>query len=75
MLRPLLRLSSSFASFTRCASPPDRVVADWLIDLGPEGGAGGGQVIATGTPEHLATVDESHTGAFLREMLAEVAGA
>jgi excinuclease ABC subunit A len=44
--------------------------ADWLIDLGPEGGAGGGRVLAVGTPEHLATVDESHTGIFLKEILA-----
>jgi len=43
--------------------------ADWLIDMGPEGGAGGGTVIATGTPEHLATVPESHTGVFLKEIL------
>ena len=43
--------------------------ADWLIDLGPEGGAGGGQVLGTGTPEHLATVEGSHTGFFLRELL------
>jgi excinuclease ABC subunit A len=44
--------------------------ADWLIDLGPEGGSGGGQVLFTGTPEQLATVDDSHTGIFLREILA-----
>ncbi len=44
--------------------------ADWLIDLGPEGGAGGGQVLFTGTPEDLAKVDDSHTGIFLREILA-----
>jgi excinuclease ABC subunit A len=44
--------------------------ADWLIDLGPEGGAGGGQVIAVGTPEELAAVEESHTGFFLRELIA-----
>ncbi|MGV8968822.1 MAG: excinuclease ABC subunit UvrA [Microbacteriaceae bacterium] len=44
--------------------------ADWLIDLGPEGGAGGGQVLFTGTPEQLADVKESHTGIFLREILA-----
>ncbi|MDQ1596678.1 MAG: excinuclease subunit [Microbacteriaceae bacterium] len=43
--------------------------ADWLIDLGPEGGAGGGQVLAVGTPEHLATVESSFTGSFLREIL------
>ncbi len=43
--------------------------ADWLIDLGPEGGAGGGTVIATGTPDELARVEGSHTGRFLAEML------
>jgi excinuclease ABC subunit A len=43
--------------------------ADWVIDLGPEGGAGGGKVIATGTPEHVATVKKSHTGVFLKEIL------
>jgi excinuclease ABC subunit A len=42
--------------------------ADWLIDMGPEGGSGGGTVLATGTPEHVATVPESHTGVFLREI-------
>lgn len=45
--------------------------ADWLIDMGPEGGDGGGQVIAEGTPEELAEVEESHTGYFLREIFAE----
>ncbi|WP_294178987.1 excinuclease ABC subunit UvrA [uncultured Schumannella sp.] len=49
--------------------------ADWLIDLGPEGGAGGGGVLAVGTPEHLATVDESHTGLFLRELFEAERGA
>ena len=43
--------------------------ADWLIDLGPEGGAGGGQLIAEGTPEQVAKVEASHTGRFLRELL------
>ncbi|HET8957179.1 MAG TPA: excinuclease ABC subunit UvrA [Microcella sp.] len=43
--------------------------ADHLIDLGPEGGSGGGQVIAVGTPEEVARVEASHTGAFLRELL------
>ncbi len=43
--------------------------ADWIIDLGPEGGSGGGTVIATGTPEQVARVRESHTGFFLREIL------
>jgi excinuclease ABC subunit A len=44
--------------------------ADWVIDLGPEGGAGGGEVIAVGTPEQLAQAKASHTGRFLREVLA-----
>jgi excinuclease ABC subunit A len=42
--------------------------ADWIIDLGPEGGSGGGRVLATGTPEKIATVSESHTGMFLKEI-------
>jgi len=45
--------------------------ADWVIDLGPEGGHRGGQILAQGTPEHLATVPESHTGRFLAKMLAQ----
>ncbi|MGN6763351.1 MAG: excinuclease ABC subunit UvrA [Leifsonia sp.] len=43
--------------------------ADWIIDMGPEGGAGGGEVIATGTPEQVAEAAGSHTGFFLKEML------
>ncbi len=43
--------------------------ADWIIDLGPEGGSGGGQVIAIGTPEQVAGAEGSHTGAFLAEVL------
>ncbi len=43
--------------------------ADWLIDLGPEGGAGGGTIITTGTPEDVSRVEESHTGRFLLEVL------
>lgn len=45
--------------------------ADYIIDLGPEGGDGGGQVVACGTPEEVAQVEESHTGRFLREILAK----
>jgi excinuclease ABC subunit A len=43
--------------------------ADWVVDLGPEGGAGGGAVVATGPPEHIATVEESYTGQFLKKLL------
>jgi excinuclease ABC subunit A len=43
--------------------------ADWIIDLGPEGGEGGGRVVAEGTPEQVARVKGSHTGTFLRELL------
>lgn len=43
--------------------------ADWLIDLGPEGGSGGGQIIATGTPEEVAATEASHTGRFLAPLL------
>ena len=43
--------------------------ADWIVDLGPEGGAGGGTIVATGTPEDVAKVKQSHTGTFLKKML------
>jgi excinuclease ABC subunit A len=44
--------------------------ADWIIDLGPEGGHRGGQILAEGTPEQLATIEASHTGQFLAKLLA-----
>ncbi len=43
--------------------------ADWIIDLGPEGGRGGGRIVATGTPEDVAKDPESHTARFLRPLL------
>lgn len=43
--------------------------ADWIVDLGPEGGDGGGEIIATGTPEQVAEIKESHTGHFLKKIL------
>ena len=43
--------------------------ADWVIDLGPEGGVGGGEIIATGTPEEIAKNEKSFTGKYLKEML------
>ena len=42
--------------------------ADWIIDMGPEGGSGGGQVVAEGTPIDIAAVESSHTGKFLKNM-------
>jgi excinuclease ABC subunit A len=45
--------------------------ADWLVELGPEGGAGGGKVVAAGTPEQLAANNESPTGRFLRATLGQ----
>jgi excinuclease ABC subunit A len=49
--------------------------ADWIIDLGPEAGEGGGRVVAQGTPEEVAAVEGSHTGRYLRPLLAQVATA
>jgi excinuclease ABC subunit A len=43
--------------------------ADWIVDLGPEGGAGGGRVIASGTPEQISEVKESYTGVYLKPLL------
>ncbi|WP_373603114.1 excinuclease ABC subunit UvrA [Aggregatibacter sp. HMT-949] len=43
--------------------------ADWIVDLGPEGGSGGGQIIAVGTPEEVANAEDSHTARFLKPML------
>ena len=45
--------------------------ADWIVDLGPEGGSGGGQIIATGTPEEVIKVKGSHTARFLKDILAK----
>ncbi len=49
--------------------------ADWIVDLGPEGGDGGGRIVAVGTPEDVARVKESYTGQFLKEMLGRRAKA
>ena len=47
--------------------------ADWVLDLGPEGGEGGGRVVAEGTPEDIAASPASHTGRFLRPLLPDAA--
>ena len=45
--------------------------ADWIIDLGPDGGDGGGSIVVEGTPEYVAKTDESYTGQFLKPILEE----
>jgi len=49
--------------------------ADWIVDLGPEGGEAGGEIVAVGTPEQVADVEESFTGQFLRHVLPQKAAA
>jgi excinuclease ABC subunit A len=49
--------------------------ADWIVDLGPEGGEAGGELVAVGTPEEVAAVEESFTGQFLRHVLPQYAAA
>jgi excinuclease ABC subunit A len=49
--------------------------ADWIIDMGPEGGAGGGRVVAEGTPEQVARVAESYTGRYLAPFLKRATSA
>ena len=51
------------------------MVADWIVDLGPEGGDGGGTVVACGSPEDVAACDKSFTGQFLKKMLPQKQGA
>jgi excinuclease ABC subunit A len=48
--------------------------ADWVIDLGPEGGDGGGRLLAAGTPEDIAAYPDSHTGRFLKPVLEKHTG-
>jgi excinuclease ABC subunit A len=43
--------------------------SDWIVDMGPEGGSGGGMIVAEGTPEDLAETEESYTGQFLKHVL------
>ena len=43
--------------------------ADWVVDLGPEGGAGGGEILIAGTPEEVAECERSHTGHYLKSLL------
>jgi excinuclease ABC subunit A len=48
--------------------------ADWIIDLGPDGGERGGEIVTTGTPAQVATVKSSYTGQYLKDVLAKAHG-
>src|SRR5262249_44029810 len=48
--------------------------ADWVLDLGPDGGEGGGEIVAVGTPEAIAAAERSHTGKYLQEVLTRAKG-
>jgi excinuclease ABC subunit A len=70
LLRVLLRLRDEGNTIVVIEHNLDVIkTADWIVDLGPEGGAGGGQVVATGTPEQVVDVAASHTARYLRRVL------
>jgi excinuclease ABC subunit A len=71
LLRVLLRLRDEGNTIVVIEHNLDVIkTADWVIDLGPEGGDGGGRLVASGTPEEVARVAESHTGRYLKRVLA-----
>ena len=72
LLKVLQRLSEAGNSVVVIEHNLDVIkTADWLIDLGPEGGAGGGEIIAEGSPEAVAANKASHTGHYLQPVLAK----
>jgi excinuclease ABC subunit A len=72
----LQRLANTGNTIIVIEHNPDVIkVADWVIDLGPEGGDAGGELIAEGPPEYIATVPESYTGKYLTRWLAEAKSA
>ncbi len=72
LIKVLQRLADAGNTIVVIEHNPDVIkVSDWIIDLGPEGGAAGGRVIATGTPEEVAQVAASYTGQYLRRWLGE----
>ena len=68
-MRPRL-VDSGFSVFVIAHNLDVFLVSDWLMDLGPEGGSGGGTVVAEGTPEDVAAHPDSHTGRFLAPLLS-----
>jgi excinuclease ABC subunit A len=76
LIQVLQRLASAGNTLVVIEHNPDVIkVADWVIDLGPEGGDAGGELIAEGPPEHIATVPESYTGRYLKRWLADAKSA
>ncbi len=76
LLRVLLRLRDEGNTIVVIEHDLDVIkTADWVIDLGPEGGAEGGRIVACGTPEHIAASPDSYTGRFLKPLLAEAGAA
>ncbi len=72
LLKVLNRLVDRGNTVVIIEHQPDIIkVADWIIDLGPEGGDAGGEVVAEGTPEHVAEVEESYTGQLLKRVLSK----
>jgi excinuclease ABC subunit A len=70
LLKVLQRLVDAGGTMVIIEHNPDVInAADWIIDLGPEGGVHGGEVVFTGTPEELVRCEVSHTGRFLRSDL------
>ncbi len=70
-LRVLHQLRDAGNTIVVIEHNPDVIkTADWLVDMGPEGGAGGGRVLSVGLPEVIAACEESFTGRFLRPLLA-----
>lgn len=75
LLQVLLRLRDEGSTIVVIEHHLDVIkVADWLVDLGPEGGEGGGVIIATGTPEEVATCQGSYTGRYLAQVLPKTSG-
>jgi len=72
LLKVLNRLVDKGNTVVIIEHHPDIIkVADWIIDLGPEGGDAGGKIVAEGTPEQVAEVEESYTGQLLKRVLNE----
>jgi len=70
LLKVLLRLREAGNTIVVIEHNLDVIkCADWILDLGPEGGSGGGSVVASGTPEEVAAVKHSYTGQYLKRML------